>query len=234
MKPSLRRSRRWFLALSGSLTGVGLAGCTGDDDDEAGYPDIELISSEVREYSYRRTEENWIAWEVANVGDAHHGRLNIDHTMYDENGTVIDAQTALIDLVPAGETYVDYRLVHGSRREEAATVESTIRSENGQVSATQLTEIDIVESKLHKDFRGLTEITGQLKSGDVNHPQVYLVGLIYTSDGTLRGSVGEILRDIEPNTTRAFRIALASHWTPQAEEDHLPTEHQLLAFDNIP
>lgn len=176
----------------------------------------------------------WIQAEARNTSEVDLGRLRVNHSVYDANGEVVDSQEALIDLLPAGETWRDYRLVLGDRRGKAASVESEILTEDGSLSSSQIKSIEIVDSTLHQDYQSGTEIVGEVQNEETEYPQVYLVGLVYTDEGVLRGSVGEIINEISSGETRSFRAAIAGNRTPPDKEEALPTQHDLYVFDGIP
>jgi hypothetical protein len=178
-------------------------------------------------------DRKWIRSVVRNTSGLHHGRLKIDYTVRSGNGGIVDTQTTLIDLIPPGDTWLNYQLVLGSRREQAASVEAKLRAGNDPQAAPRLEEIDFSKTRLSKDYQSATEITGEVtNTGDAQ--SIYIIGLIYTESGMLRGSVGHILNDLKAGETRAFRAAIAAHRTPKDREAALPKTHQMYAFNGIP
>lgn len=197
---------------------------------ETSTPLLELRESTI----YTGPEDRkWIRSVVRNTSGIHHGRLRIDYTVRSENGGIVDTQTTLIDLIPPGDTWHNYQLVLGSRREQAASVEAKMRPGDDPQAAPRLEEIEFSNTRLSKDYQSATETTGEVtNTGDAQ--SIYIVGLIYTESGMLRGSVGHILNDLGGGETRAFRAAIAAHRTPRDREAALPETHQMYAFSGIP
>lgn len=193
-------------------------------------PDIDVVSSSILTDDRDR---KWVRGEFRNVSNVDHGRYRANYGVRDSNGQVVDSQERFISMIPAGETWVDYTLVFGTNRDAAATVEVTPLTTDGDVVPPELGGINILSSTLSKDFRGLTEVTGELRN-DGSDRSILVLALIHTSDGVLRGSVQTYVRDVSSGATRPFRAALASHWTPRTNEDALPTEYEVYAFGSVP
>jgi hypothetical protein len=178
---------------------------------------------------------NWIQAEIQNPTDVSHGRAKVNHTVYDGSGGVVTTQQSLVDFIPPGETWQDFLIVLGQRRDEAASVETELLTDDGQVGASRIRSVNVVDSTLNQGYRSGTEITGRIENtANRNYPQLYLVGLVYDQNGDLRGSVGNIMRDVAAGEERAFRAATVGNSTPADRESELPTRHEVLVFDNIP
>jgi len=239
----MQGTRRQYLQASASACFIPvLAGCLGDTTDGDGPPRAEEGTAKP-EPTVKPLQSNiitdpeetkWIRAEFKNTTEVDHGRLRVNHDVYDANDEVVDSQEGLVDLVPAGETWRDYGLVFGDRREDAVSVESEILTDDSSLSSSQIESIEVVDSTLHQDYQSGTEIVGEIQVGETEYSQVYLVGLVYTDNGVLRGSVGELINDIGSGETRSFRAAIASNRTPPDREDALPTQHDIYVFEGIP
>ena len=194
-------------------------------------PELELVEQSI----YTGPEDRkWIRSVVENVSDVAHGRLNVDYTVRSESDEIVDTQTGLIDLVPPNSRWLNYRVVFGSKRDHASSVEASLRSGDEARANPPLDSIEFSNTRLSKDYHGLTEITGEATNSSGDTRSIYIVGLIYTDSGVLRGSVGKVMNDLGGGETRAFRAAIAKHWTPEDRKEALATRHELFAFGGIP
>lgn len=225
-------TRRQFTGLLGAGLTAGLGGCVEEngshqaDDPELDFIETGIITGE--------RDTNWIRSVIQNRGDGPHGRLEVNHSVQDGAGGPVDTQTAMIDIIPPETTWVDYRMVLGQQRNQAEQVESRIITDDGRLSSSTVEDVEIIDSTLNQGFREGTEIIGEIENQGGDYFQLYLVGLVYTEDGILRGSVGHILNDVPANSRQTFRAAIASNNTPQTHEEELPTLHEVYIFDGIP
>jgi hypothetical protein len=242
--------RRYFLATAGvALT----AGCQSNGDEnldtsdseldngnsDSGQTDtpepeataeIEVMSSEVLTDERNR---KWVRGEFRNTSDVDHGRYRVNYNVRDKNSGVVDSQQRIIDVIPAGETWLDYTIVLGNRRDAAVSVDVDEITTNGEMPPAEAEGVNILSSRLNKDYQGVTEVVGELENtGD--EQSLHLSALIRTAGGVLRGSVGTFLPDVQSGAERTFRAALASHWTPRNREDDLPTQHEIYTFNTSP
>ena len=125
-------------------------------------------------------------------------------------------------------------MVLGDRREEAEYVESNIITDNSGLSSSEIETIEVINSTLNQGHQSGTEITGEIENGETAFSKVYLVGLVQTDDGIFRGSVGELINDLDANERRSFRAAIASNRTPPDRDEALPTQHDIYVFNGIP
>lgn len=197
---------------------------------ETQLPTVQALDSEVLTDPRGR---KWVRAGFENTSDVDHGRLHVTHSVYDGEGQVVDSQEAIIDLLPAGETWRDYRFVFGERSDEAETAEAKVLTDSGKRADSELEGINVVNSTLHKDYQSDTEIVGEVENTG-SERSIYVTGLMYTEGGLVRGSVGTYLTDVEPGETRAFRAGSVGQWTPRNREDELPTEHDVYAFSSRP
>jgi hypothetical protein len=193
-------------------------------------PDMEVVSSELLTDERGR---KWVRGEFQNIGDVDHGRYRVNYNIRDDEDRVVDSQQRIIDIVPTGERWLDYTIVLGNRREAAASVDVDEITTDGETPPPEAEDVNILSSRLNKDYQGVTEVVGELENTG-SERSLYLTALIRTADGVLRGSVGTFLPDIPAGGTRTFRAALATHWTPRNREDDLPTEHEIYIFEAPP
>lgn len=229
--------REWLKTSTSACSLPLLAGCAATDSENstpsgtAGNPEANFIESTIY------TDDDgtkWIRARFRNPTGFNHGQLRVNHSVYNADDELIDSQEPLLQYLPAGETWLDYRHVLGQRRDEAASVETEVLTDDGQVSAVQIENINIIESTLNKGYQTSTEILGELENTGDAQDGFRLIGLVYTDDGTLRGSVGTFISQLDAGETRSFRAAIAGTWTPENQSDSLPTQHELYAFESLP
>lgn len=229
--------RRDFIGSFASLGTIAVAGCSEDptqDEDQENprrNPSAEIVSSEI---ITDEEDTNWIKIEVENPTSSNHGRIRVNSTVRSESGDVIDAPSHLLDLLPGNELWREYRIVAGQQRQNADSVETTLEAEDAAVASNQIEDANVINSTLNQGFREGTGITGEVEFGDVQSSQLYLVGLVFNQEGTLRGSVGTILNDVSSGETRAFSARTVGNKTPQGMDSELPTSHEIFIFDGIP
>jgi hypothetical protein len=193
-------------------------------------PEMEAVSSELLTDERGR---KWVRGEFRNVSDVDHGRYRVNYNIRDEDGGVVDSQQRIIDIVPAGERWLDYTIVLGNRRDAAASVDVDEITSDGETTPPVAGDVNILSSRLNKDYQGVTEVVGELENTG-SERSFHLTALIRTVDGVLRGSVETFLPNVPAGRTRTFRTALATHWTPRNREDDLPTEHEIYTFLSPP
>lgn len=172
--------------------------------------------------------QKWIKAAFSNPTDVPHGYFRVDHTVYDGEGEVVDTRDSTIDIIPAGTTWESYPIVLGERREAAETVETAIVTDEVRYPPPVADDVEIVTSTLHKDYRSMTEVVGEVRN---NGPErtVWVIAAIYTDDGTLRGTVQTNVRELDEGEKRGFRAAIVGQWTPAGMESALPTRHGVYA-----
>jgi len=248
-------NRRRFITTAGTTFTVALAGCTSDgtaDNDNTVKQATDTSSTQAQTGTTESTTtqpsaelnlntssiisgedgSKWVYARLRNPSSVTHSGSRVNYTVSDESGSVVDSIEGYIHMIPAETTWDYYQMVLGDRREDAATVSpSIIDDENERLGAEELDNVTVTQSTFSKDFQTMTEITGKVRNNG-SEKSIALVGLIYTEDGRLRGSVKTSLSELEKGEERGFRAAIVGQWTPKNKPDDLPTEYEIHAFES--
>lgn len=226
--------RRDLIASLVSMGTIAFAGCSSEqpsDETSGQTPSAEIVSSEI---ITDERERNWVRVEVENDTSTNHGRIRVNSIVRSESGDVVASPSHLLDLLPGSELWREYQIVAGQQRQNAESIEATLEAEDATVTSNRIENANIIDSTLNQGHMQGTDINGEVEFGDVQDSQIYLVGLVYNQEGTLRGSVGTILNDVSSGETRAFSARTVGNKTPAEMDSELPTSHEIFIFGGIP
>lgn len=173
----------------------------------------------------------WIRTDIQNTRAEMHGGLQIEQLLYDGDDSLLEVRDGYIALIPGETTWRSYHRVSSFELDQLDHVEVRIVENDNEVSASPIAGASVVSSSMTAEPEGGVDIVGEIALENTNVDRVVMFGLVYDTQGRLRGTVRDSTRS--PSETIAFSAGGPLIRTPP-DIDQQVSSHEILVLNGFP
>jgi hypothetical protein len=188
--------RRKYLAAAGAT--ISIAGCMRQGDPVAtlhpqagtgsGPTYAELETDSLITAGSLIGEVPWAYVIVSNNTDYDHSELELRVEFHDDADSTLQQQSPLIEIFPAGTSWITYLPMTTPSRSEVASVVATVERAETGTNINSPDQLRVQESRLTTDPGAGVTVAGTLLAANYSG-RVRLIGLVYDSNDRFRGTV---------------------------------------------